>query len=182
MSEVHKPHPQREIAIFQEYLKTRGLKLTSQRNVIAKKVLGTHKHFSAEELLSDLKGEKRRISKATVYRTLALLEESNLINSIDFQRGYKFYEHTHLAGHEHHEHIVCIECFKVIEFTDPELETFHDRIARRLGFQVVSHTYKIFGVCQACVARGKGVPGADEVPVGERAEPRQAVQKSTITR
>src|SRR5438132_2169469 len=145
-----------EIAIFQEFLKTRGLKLTSQRNVLARRVFDTHKHFSAEELLEELKREKRPISKATVYRTLALLEESNLINSIDFQRGYKFYEHTHVIGHEHHEHIVCVECFKVIEFTDPDLETFHDRIARRLGFRVVSHTYKIYGVCPACAARGKG--------------------------
>ncbi|HVY62152.1 MAG TPA: Fur family transcriptional regulator [Planctomycetota bacterium] len=170
-------HPQKELAIFQEYLKTRGLKLTSQRNVIAKKVLGTHKHFSAEELLEDLKGEKRAISKATVYRTLALLEESNLINSIDFQRGYKFYEHTHLAGHEHHEHIVCIECFKVIEFTDPELETFHDRIARRHNFSVVSHTYKIFGVCPACAARGKG-----PAPAEAGHDLRNPPPKSTITR
>jgi Fur family ferric uptake transcriptional regulator len=169
-------HPQKELAIFQEYLKTRGLKLTSQRNVIAKKVLGTHKHFSAEELLEDLKGEKRAISKATVYRTLALLEESNLINSIDFQRGYKFYEHTHLAGHEHHEHIVCIECFKVIEFTDPELETFHDRIARRHNFSVVSHTYKIFGVCPTCAARGRGPAAA------EARDARTIPPKSTITR
>lgn len=150
------PSHDQELAIFQEFLKSRGLKLTSQRNVLARKVFGTHKHFSAEELLEELRREKRPISKATVYRTLALLEESNLINSIDFQRGYKFYEHTHIIGHEHHEHIVCVECFKVVEFTDPDLETFHDRIARRLGFRVLSHTYKIFGVCATCAARGKG--------------------------
>jgi Fur family ferric uptake transcriptional regulator len=178
MGESLVAHPQKELAIFQEYLKTRGLKLTSQRNVIAKKVLGTHRHFSAEELLLDLRGEKRRISKATVYRTLALLEESNLINSIDFQRGYKFYEHTHLAGHEHHEHLVCIECFKVIEFTDPDLETFHDRIARRHGFQVVSHTYKIFGVCANCAARGRGPGGAGD----DARDPRSPSAKPAITR
>jgi Fur family ferric uptake transcriptional regulator len=163
-----------EVAIFQEFLKTRGLKLTSQRNIISRKVFGTHKHFSAEELLEDLRREKRPISKATVYRTLALLEEANLLNSIDFQRGYKFYEHTHIIGHEHHEHIVCVECFKVIEFTDPELETFHDRIARRLGFRVISHTYKIYGVCAACAARGKGQ--------GLALERGSTAGKSTITR
>ena len=143
-----------EIAIFQDYLKTRGLKLTSQRSIIARKVFGTHKHFSAEELLENLKREKRAISKATVYRTLALLEESNLINSIYFQRGFKFYEHTAIIGHEHHEHIVCVECFKVVEFIEPELETFHERIAKKQGFRVVSHTYKIYGVCAACAAKG----------------------------
>lgn len=79
-----------------------------------------------------------------------------------------------MIGHEHHEHIVCVECFKVIEFTDPDLETFHDRIARRLGFRVVSHTYKIYGVCAACAARGKG-----QALGGERGP---AVAKSTITR
>jgi Fur family ferric uptake transcriptional regulator len=152
--EMGEGHEQ-EIAIFQEFLKTRGLKLTSQRNNIARKVFGTHKHFSAEELLDELRRERRAISKATVYRTLALLEGSNLINSIDFQRGFKFYEHTPIIGHAHHEHVVCVECFKVVEFTDPELETFHERIGKKLGFRVVSHTYKIYGVCASCAAKGR---------------------------
>lgn len=139
-----------QVTIFQEFLRKQGLKLTAQRNAIAKKVFGTHRHFSAEELLDALRSEKRPISKATVYRTLNLLENAHLINSIDFQRGYKFYEHTDLVGHEHHEHILCVECHQVLEFQDKELETFHERIARKLGYEVISHTYKIFGLCPAC--------------------------------
>lgn len=144
------------VAIFQAYLKQRGLKLTAQRNVIARKVLSTHRHFSAEELIEALRSERRATSKATVYRTLALLEEASLLNSIDFQQGYKFYEHTHLAGHDHHEHLMCVECQKILEFRDDELETFHERIAGRHGFQVVSHTYKIFGVCPECQKKAIG--------------------------
>lgn len=142
------------IGVFTGYLKTKGLKLTQQRSIILHKVLSTHKHFAAEELLAALKRQHKGISKATVYRTLALLEEANLLNAIDFKFGYRMYEHTQLAGHEHHEHIVCVECAKVVEFADAELETFHDRIAEQFGFEVVSHTYKIFGLCPAC--RGAG--------------------------
>ncbi|MFC1705980.1 Fur family transcriptional regulator [Planctomycetota bacterium] len=149
-----------EVAIFHEFLKRRGLKLTAQRSGIARKVFGTRQHFSAEELVEVLRSEKRPISKATVYRTLALLEEAHLINSIDFQRGYKFYEHTHLTGHDHHEHIVCVECYRILEFRDPDLESIHERIGRTLGFKVISHTYKIFGLCPACQQRLEANPGA----------------------
>jgi Fur family ferric uptake transcriptional regulator len=147
------PAHTREIAIFEEYLRKRGLKLTLQRSTLARKVFDTARHFSAEELLEELSREKKRISKATLYRTLALLEEANLITSIDFGRGFKFYEHAHAIGHEHHEHLVCIECFKIVEFMNPELETFHERIARSHGFRVLSHTYKIYGICSACAAK-----------------------------
>jgi len=142
-----------QILRFRKHLRRRGLKLTSQRATVAREVFGTLQHFSAEELLDSLRQRTRAISKATVYRTLLLLEEARLITSIDFQRGYKLYERTHLAGHEHHEHVLCLGCDKIVEFQDPELETFHERIAKRLGFRVVSHTYKIFGLCEACDAK-----------------------------
>lgn len=142
-----------QVVRFRDHLRRRGLKLTSQRDTIAREVFGTLHHFSAEELLDHLRHHSRAISKATVYRTLFLLEEARLITSIDFQRGYKLYEHTHVAGHEHHEHLLCLGCDKIVEFQDPELETFHERIAKRLGFRVVSHTYKIFGLCPTCRAR-----------------------------
>jgi Fur family ferric uptake transcriptional regulator len=143
------------MAIFQDFLKSRGLKLTSQRSVLARKVFNTEKYFSAEELLEDSRREKRPISKATVYRTLALLEESTLINSIDFQRGHKFYEHARATGAPL-QHVVCVECLAVVEFAEPALEALHERVARRLGFRAVSYAYKIYGVCAACAARGKG--------------------------
>ncbi len=164
------PHA-RELGILEEYLRRRGQKLTLQRAVVARKVFGTARHFSAEELLEELRRESKKTSKATLYRTLALLEEAGLITSIDFGRGFKFYEHTHAIGHEHHEHLVCIECFKIVEFTNPELETFHERIARSHGFHVLSHTYKIFGVCAACWRRR-----------GEREEPRPQTGTFPITR
>lgn len=147
------PALQERIALFKAYLKERGLKLTAQRGIIAKKVFSTRRHFSAEELLQELRAERRAVSKATVYRTLALLQESDLLSSIDFERGYSFYEPTRLEGHERLEHIVCVECHKMIEFRDPELETFPARIAARLGFEALSHSYKIFGRCSECRRR-----------------------------
>ena len=154
MSEPATTHPQRELSIFQEYLKTRGLKLTSQRNVIAKKVLGTHKHFSAEELLEDLKGEKRAISKATVYRTLALLVESHLLDSVDFERGYKLYERA--LGHMHHDHLICTECGRIVEFHDEAIEKAQAAVAEAHRFEVAWHTHKLYGLCASCRKKNHG--------------------------
>ena len=98
MAEQHRAPPPSEdddpeFSVFSAFLKRRGLKLTDQRRHILARALAEPKHFSAEQLLTDLarSGEDRSISKATVYRTLALLVEAHLLDSLDFERGYKLY-------------------------------------------------------------------------------------------
>jgi Fur family ferric uptake transcriptional regulator len=145
-----------EIATFQDFLKTRGLKLTSQRNILARKVFGTTRHFSAEDLLDELRREKRPISKATVYRTLSLLEASTLVDSIAYQRGNKLYAHAPAGGGARGQRVVCVACFKAVEFAEPALDALHESVARRHGFRAVAHAYRIYGVCDACAARGEG--------------------------
>lgn len=137
---------------FSTFLRGKQLKLTGQREAILKRVMRTRKHFSAEELFDALKGEKAGISKATVYRTLALLVEAGILAEHDFERGHKLYEK---ATHQcHHDHLICVSCQRIIEFQNDEIERLQEEVARRFEFSIVSHTHQIFGRCARCSAGG----------------------------
>ena len=142
-----------ELSVFSAFLKRRGLKLTDQRRSILARALAEPKHFSAEQLLSDLKREDGSISKATVYRTLALLVESHLLDSVDFERGYKLYERA--LGHMHHDHLICTRCNKVVEFHDEDIERAQQAVAEAHRFEVQWHTHKLYGLCQSCRKKGR---------------------------
>ncbi|OIO37469.1 MAG: hypothetical protein AUJ72_04510 [Candidatus Omnitrophica bacterium CG1_02_46_14] len=134
--------------IFSEYLTKKDLKLTSQRQTILRQAMITRGHFSADQLLSFLKKQDRMISKATAYRTLALLKESGVLEEQDFGEGRKTYERA--QGRKHHDHLICIHCGKIIEFENNPIEKLQASEARRHKFQVVYHSLKIFGFCKAC--------------------------------
>jgi Fur family ferric uptake transcriptional regulator len=146
----------KEIEAFKAFLKKKDLKLTAQRNVIFQRVLREPGHFSAEELFESLKREKRAISKATVYRTLQLLVEARLLDQVDFDRGFKQYERT--LGHKHHDHLICVECSRVVEFHDEELEAVQTSVVTRFDFEMLSHVHKIYGICSECRSRGASLP------------------------
>ena len=107
------------------------------------------KHFSAEDLYQVLKRERTYVSKATVYRTLKLLVESNFLDELEIgAREAKFYEPVH--GREHHDHMICLRCGEIEEFSDPEIEAHQEQAADRHHFRVLSHTLKLFGLCSSC--------------------------------
>lgn len=134
---------------FEEFLRTRTLKLTSQRRRIFDRAFGTHEHFSAETLYAWLRDEPgERVSRATVYRTLALLVEGNFVESLDAGRGELVYEHV--LGHAHHDHMVCLTCGKIEEFHDERIEQLQIEACRKKGFQLESHDLRLRGYCRAC--------------------------------
>ena len=137
------------ITIFQEFLKKQGQKLTQQREAILQRVLLVDEHFSAEDLFELLRKENRGISKATVYRTLSLLVEAQLLDSLDFERGHMLYE-LHTKGDSHHDHLICITCKRIFEFHNEEIERLQEEVAKRYDFEMVSHTHQIYGVCGRC--------------------------------
>lgn len=137
-----------ESEVFEEYLRRKGLKFTSARRQLLDKIFEMHDHFTADQLLDRLKSEGFRVSKATVYRTLSVMLDSGLLVSHDFGEGALFYEHTH--GHAPHEHMFCIACKKIVEFKSPETEQQLGKVARDLGFEMVSHSLKVFGLCRDC--------------------------------
>ena len=132
---------------FTKFLEKKDLKLTSQRRTILRQAMHDG-HFSAEELLDFCKKADPSISKATVYRTLALLKESRILEEQDFGEGKKLYERA--QGRKHHDHFVCIRCGKIIEFENEPIEKLQDSEAKKHHFAVVYHSLKLFGFCKSC--------------------------------
>lgn len=143
-------------AAFEAFLKERGLKFTTQRQRIFERAFGTHDHFSAETLhgwLAEEDEDGGRVSRATVYRTLSLLVEGGFLESLDTGRGELVYEHV--MGHKHHDHMVCVSCGKIEEFSDPAIEKLQEENAAKKGFHMIDHDLRLFGYCRACVRAGK---------------------------
>jgi len=137
---------------FQAFLASRSLKLTPQRSLVFEKAFETHEHFSAETLYSWLRhGDGAAVSRATVYRTIQLLQEGAFIESLDTGRGEVVYEHV--VGHKHHDHMVCIDCGKIEEFHDERIEKLQEAACERKGFQLVSHALRLMGYCRSCARK-----------------------------
>jgi len=139
---------------FRIYLRQHALRFTPQRRAVLEEVYATHRHFDAEELFERLRAKQRNVSRATVYRTLSHLVECNLIKEVLRCRGRAQYEHT--LGHSHHDHLLCVECGKVIEFHDPTIEESQRRICEAFRFEPIEHRLGIRGICWACQKKKKG--------------------------
>lgn len=135
--------------LFERFLRESKRKHTAQRLKIVRRAFQMPKHFSAEDLYQVMRREKTPVSKATVYRTLKLLVEGGFLEELEIgARQAKFYEP--ILGREHHDHMICLSCGDIHEFVDPRIEELQDRAAEELGFEVVSHTLKLFGLCKSC--------------------------------
>ncbi len=139
---------EKELDTVEKYLREHDFKLTNQRRRIIETVFSSHDHFTADDLHDILRDKGESISKATIYRTLSLLCESGLVESRDFGRGQLYYEHV--LGHEHHDHLICVACGKVVEFRNADLEKLQEKISKARGFRIESHSLRIFGRCKAC--------------------------------
>jgi len=142
---------------FESFLRERGLKLTAQRRRCLDRAFATHEHFSAERLYLWLKEEAgASVSRATVYRTLSLLVEGGFLESLDPGTGELVYEHV--LGHRHHDHVVCLSCGKIEEFSDERIEELQRENCARLGFELVSHVLKLSGYCKGCARKRRDLP------------------------
>jgi len=137
-----------ELTIVEREMRRNGFRWTQQRQLIAKVALKNHGHFTAEELLELCAGEMSGVSRATVYRTLTMLEQAGFVEGLDTGDGRRKFEHT--LGHEHHDHMVCTECGTIIEFRDAQLERRQEIAAKEHGFEILSHSLKLFGMCKPC--------------------------------
>lgn len=134
-----------------EFMAARGLRSTEQRRLIVDAFFEQTEHVSVDELLERVKAKDPRIGYATVYRTLKMLVESGIVHEHRFGDGYTRYELT--DDDAHHDHLICLECGKITEFEEPQIEALQDRIAARYGFHVESHKHELYGKCSECVAR-----------------------------
>lgn len=136
-----------------EKLKAKESKLTTRRELILRVLLENNgKHLSAEEVYNLVKREAPDVGLATVYRTLELFQEFDLIQTIDFGDGRKRYEFGSESGenHHHHHHLICTKCGSIIEVNEDLLEELENRVSKKHNFTVTDHQLKIFGVCDQC--------------------------------
>ena len=134
---------------LKKIVKQKGLKYTEQREIVLSILLHAKEHLTAEEVYNEIKKEHKesKLGIATVYRSLSFLEEVDLITSITFGTDGKKYESN---SKSHHDHLICTECGKIIEFIDDEIEKRQDKIAKINKFKITSHSMQLYGTCEAC--------------------------------
>jgi len=132
---------------FMDFLAQKNLRVTAQRQAIVDTVLGTTQHFTAEQLLEWSRRRDKSVSRATVYRTLPLLTEGGLVREMDFGKDYKFYDPNYME-HPNHNHIICNDCEKIVEFESDKIEKLECEITRRLGFSIKAQRLQITGSCE----------------------------------
>lgn len=125
--------------------------MTPQRLAVASVIFFSSAHLSVGDLERSFAEEGTHVGTATVYRTLELLARAGLVQEHDFGEGFKRYEALPAEGH--HEHLICVECGKVVEFSSERLERMNALIAEEHGFRHGHHRLEIYGVCRACQGR-----------------------------
>ena len=138
-------------ARLNDYMAKHGLRSTEQRRVVTEMFFATNGHLSIEDLLDQVRIEEPRIGYATVYRTLKLLKECGLAFERHFGDGVSRYEVA--WEDEHHDHLICVECEKIIEFEDDAIEDLQHKVAAKHGFKLVRHKLELYGVCADCRAK-----------------------------
>jgi Fur family ferric uptake transcriptional regulator len=134
---------------FREYLASRPepKRFTTQQRELVGHIFAKHKHFDPNELIEDLRAAGKQVSRATVYRTLALLVDAGLLRRIEIGPR-TVYDHDY--GYPSHDHLVCEQCDTIIEFQHPQLDEVLRAVAREHQFQAEGRTLVIRGVCAAC--------------------------------
>jgi Fur family transcriptional regulator, ferric uptake regulator len=134
--------------IFRQFLEDRGQRLTKERIAVLQKAFSCKGHFDPETLYLDMRKRGMKASRASVYRTINLLCECGLVEKVSKTEHGTIYEHT--LGRPHHDHMVCLNCGKVIEFYSENIERLQDEICRQQHFNGKSHTLEIRGYCINC--------------------------------
>jgi len=141
-----------EQKIFEDYIRDKNLRYSRQRTDILGIFLNTEKHLTAEELYETVKKKYPGVGRATVYRTLKLICDCGIGRELRLEDGILRYEH--LYGHEHHDHLICIECGRSVEVFNPKIEQLQEEIASKEGFIIKRHRLQIYGICKNCKKRG----------------------------
>jgi Fur family ferric uptake transcriptional regulator len=130
------------------HLKEAGLKITTPRmRILDLLTTSGDKHLSAEDIYQQLYKTDHDISLATIYRVLTQFEAAGLVIRHNFEAGHSVFE---LNPGDHHDHLVCVTCRKVIEFQDPIIEARQEELTKQFGFVMKDHALTIYGICQTC--------------------------------
>ncbi|HHE38558.1 MAG TPA: transcriptional repressor [Candidatus Cloacimonetes bacterium] len=134
--------------IFENFLKTKSLKLTKPRKIILEEVFKNHGHFNVDILFDQIRNKHDNVSRATIYRTMPLLVGSGLIKQSLRCQAKDHYEHIH--GHPSHLHLICVKCGRIIEVPSKEIETILLDVAQEKDFTIKEFNIGAKGICKRC--------------------------------
>ena len=130
---------------LREILHQKNLRYTPQRQEVWDEICATKEHRDAEDIYNSLRKRQTNVSRATVYRTIDLLVKNNLVRRLDLGDGRSRFENK--MGIAHHDHIVCLDCRKIVEFMNEKIEELQEQVAKEMGFEIVRHVHQLFGRC-----------------------------------
>ncbi|HIN97004.1 MAG TPA: transcriptional repressor [Candidatus Marinimicrobia bacterium] len=122
-----------------------NLRYTQQRQEVWDEICSTNEHRDAEDIYNSLRKRQTNVSRATVYRTIDVLVKNNLVRRLDLGDGRSRFENK--MGIAHHDHIVCLDCRKIVEFMNEDIEEIQEQVAKEMGFEIVRHVHQLFGNC-----------------------------------
>jgi len=133
---------------FKDVLRKEGLKITPQRMAVLEEIMKDKGHRESEDIYMAIKTRKTHVSRATVYRTLDILVQQGFARKLNLGDGRARYE-TKIDS-PHHDHMICNNCGKIIEFINNEIETMQEEIAKHHQFKLEQHIHQLFGICKEC--------------------------------
>ncbi len=138
----------REASTFERFVRDRGLRMTAARRAVLEEIFSHHEHVDADRLHEAMRRKGLRVSRATVYRNLDLLAACGLVRKYRLDRHRVLYEHIH-AGMEH-DHMVCAECGRVVEFVNREMRSRQEELCRAHGFDHEDLSLQVVSCCLTC--------------------------------
>lgn len=138
---------------FREYLAQQGLKYTRPREIILLTFFRTEGHVAADELFDLVRQREEGVGFATVHRTLKLLVDAGF--ALEHRFGGRLRRYEPALKRDHHDHLICTSCDKIVEFEEERIEKLQEEVAARFGFEITDHNLELFGVCGDCQKAGK---------------------------
>ena len=130
------------------YIRNKGLRITSQRLKLLEEIANMEQHFDVDFIISIMKKKKIKISRATIYRTLPILQECGVIKEVTQIDNKIFYENVH--NKKHHDHMICMKCGRIMEFSNDAIEDLQNKICVDYNFYPRIHRLIIYGTCSDC--------------------------------